>query len=166
MKGLILYYSKYGSCEAVAYKLKEKLNVDCMKYDSFDGNLMTYDYIVLGFSVYAGVLSEQGKSFIKEHKDILLGKPLYLFNTGLTKDEEGVKKIYEDNFDADFLTHVSYYQCLGGCLDFTRMNFMEKSIIKLINKKAQMVEKNQMKSRVDMIDNERIQMFAEKINTK
>lgn len=166
MKGLILYYSKHGACEEIAFKLKEKLNADCIKYDMFAGNLHDYDYIVLGFSVYAGMLSEPGKSFIKDHRDGLLDKALYLFNSGLTKDEEGVNKLYKENFDADFLTHVTYYQCLGGCLDFPNMNFMEKSIIKLINKKANIVEKNQMKSKVDLIDNELIHSFVERIKEK
>lgn len=167
MKGLILYHSKYGACEEIAaFISKEIIDVDdCFNIDHFHGNIETYDFIIIGFSVYAGMLSKQCLTFIKENEKILLKKPLYLFYSGINKESDNVEKVYTENLPTSIKEHATYYDCLGGRLNFPKMKFIEKSLIKMINKKANMVEKSQYHSNVNLIDYERINTFIREIQS-
>lgn len=166
MKGLIVYYSKYGGCEELTRQLQTQLDVDCVNVDMFEHNLNDYDYVIIGFSVYAGMLSSKCKTFIQENKNELLKKPLFMFHAGLSKDKETVDKVYQENFEQDIKEHILYYDCLGGCLPFKKMNFFEKTIIKMLNKGNKMVNKEQMKENVNLIDNDKIKTYVDNVKMK
>lgn len=163
MKGLIVYYSKYGGCEEITRQLQTRLDVDCVNVKSFNQNLNDYDYIIIGFSVYVGMLSSKCKSFIQDNENELLKKPLFMFHAGLSKDKEIVDKVYQENFERDIIDRILYYDCLGGCLPFKKMNFFEKTIIKMINKEKKIVNKEQMKENVNLIDDDKIKTYVDNV---
>lgn len=160
MKGIIIYDSKYGGCEEITKQLQKQLNADCVKVEMFTQKLNNYDYVIIGSGVYAGMLSSKCKSFIQAYKNELLKKPIFMFHAGLSKDKETVDKVYRENFEQDVRDCILYYDCLGGYLHFLKMNFFEKNIIKMINKKERIVTKEQMKENVNLMDYDKIKKFV------
>lgn len=162
MNGLLIYATKYGSCLEISEIIAKQLNIE-MKSAQDKPDCNQYDFIILGCSVYAGVFHKAMKEYINEQETILLTKKVYMFNSGLTKDEASLIKMYTENLSETMYNHLSNKQCLGGRLNFPKMGFFEKNIIKLLNKNAGFVSKEQFKENVDMIDHQAITKFIENI---
>ena len=82
MKTAIIYYSKHGTTERVAYLIGESLNhkVDYISLrERAKPDIRTYDRIILGTSIYAGTPSRIVTEFCKRNRLLLEQKVIGLF---------------------------------------------------------------------------------------
>jgi len=89
-KAVVLYDTKFGNTERLAYTLAEGLKeqgvkVDCVKVDAVDVNkLAEYDLMVVGGPTHAFGISKPMKDFIEKLKNVdLRGKKAFAFDTKL-----------------------------------------------------------------------------------
>ena len=159
MKAVILYRSKYGACKEIGEKIAVELDITAIPLDKFNGDFSEYEIVILGSGVYAGMIDKEMKLLCSQNEQELLGKRVFFYLSGLVKDEDKLKKQWEENLSKEFLEHLTYKDLLGGRINFPQMGFFEKSIIQLINRKEKFVGKEKMKENVDLIDYPRVQKF-------
>lgn len=135
---LVTYASKHGATAEIAEKIREtllrnNLFVDILPMDEVT-NPSPYQAVVLGSAVYVGQWRRSAVRFIKEHKQALTEKQVWIFSSGPTgagdpeallhgwKAPSNVKPIVDQINPRDVAV-------FGGTLDESRMNFFEKWII-------------------------------------
>lgn len=161
MKITIIYGSKYGATKNLANRFGDILSAEV--YDANETiDINDSDIIIFGSSVYAGGLNKSLKVWINSHQEQLYSKRIFLFLCCL-QTEEG-NKVIRENLGEDFFSKLSYIECLGGVIDYSKMNFIEKRIINMINKKAQMFEYDKQTKIYNMVQEKRIQNFLQKVS--
>lgn len=161
MKTLLVYATKYGATKRIAELLQDQVDCSSMEVTSFQGKLDEYDKIILGVSVYAGMLRKEMKEFVKNNLTKLEKKKVYVYISSLNKDE--YKKVLVENLGESIYQTFTYVDGLGGILDFTKMNLIERQILKMINKKSNIIPSIQRDTRAELIDYERISKFVEQV---
>ena len=160
MKIIILYTSKYGTTEAVAVsiaeKLKETKDVELFSLNkNIPLNINEFEMVILGSSVYMGQVSKKMKVFCKEHESVLLQKKIALFVCGMDPDKEIQKKELKDAYPELLQQNAIAAEFLGGAFLFEKMNFFERAIIKKIAKTT---------TSIQQIDWEAVDDFINKLN--
>jgi len=90
MKGIIIYKGKYGATAQYARWLSEELNLPVFSSENSDQeNLLAYDLLVIGTSVYIGKL--QIASWLKDHLPLIRNKKIFLFLGSATPPDENEK---------------------------------------------------------------------------
>lgn len=161
MQAIILYKSKYGASKEAGELIGVKTGAFCTDIGTFCGSLEEYDTVVLGCGVYAGTFPKELKEFCIKNEGALLSRKVFFFATGL--GEGSFEKECQENLSKKLVEHLTYRDKVGSQLNFPRMNMGEKILIKMINKKENYVQKSQMKENVDMLDDAKIQQFAERV---
>ena len=157
MKNVIIYSSKHGFTEKCAEMLKEGLRdgsdlINLKENPKIDLN--NYQVIILGSSVYAGNIQKDMKEFINNNLKVLLEKNTGLFTCNMHKREEAEEQL-KKVFPLELIERSFVVTFFGGGFDFSKMNFIEKQIVKKIVKVTENVEN---------IEQENIKMMQEKIN--
>lgn len=161
MKITIIYGSKYGTTKNLAKHFGEVLSAEV--YEANESvDIHDSDIIILGSSVYAGTLNKSLKVWINSHQQQLQDKRVFLFLCCLQTDEG--KKVIQDNLGEEFISKFSYMECLGGVIDYSKMNFIEKKIINMINKKAHMFSYDKKTKVYNMLQEKRIQGFIQRVS--
>ncbi|MDR0502430.1 MAG: flavodoxin domain-containing protein [Treponema sp.] len=157
MKTIILYATKYGTAEAAARRIADKIddektNAACVIHNLKQNipSLADFDCVIIGSSVYAGMIRKEAKTFLAQNADSLLEKKLGLFLCGIAA--EGEKKYFEDNFSVKLLQAAKAKCFAGGIFDPKKNNAAERFIIKIAAKKTEYT---------DTIDEEKINQFAQ-----
>lgn len=101
------------------------------------------------------------KLWVSTHQKELLDKQVFIFLCGL-QIEEG-NKVIQNNLGKEFFSTLCYVDCLGGVIDYSKMNFIEKKIINMINKKVHMFAYDKQIGVYNMLQENRIQSFIQKI---
>lgn len=155
MKIAIIYYSKHGTTERVAYLIGEKLDnevnyislKDCPKPD-----IGTYDRIILGTSIYAGTPSRKVIQFCHKNQPLLEQKVIGLFICCMNKEQEAEEM---DKAFPEYLQSLAIPKAiLGGEFQFDKMNFIERFLTKKIAK---------VNSSVSRLRYDAIRKFADKV---
>jgi menaquinone-dependent protoporphyrinogen IX oxidase len=131
---LVLYKSKYGSCEKYARWIAEDTGADIFDISSFDTErLCNYDVVVFGGSLYAvGII---GLSVIKRNFDRLRDKKMIVFSVGAsTAHLEVIEEVKNNNFTGEMKEKVEYYH-FRGAFDYKRLNFVDRILMCLLKKK-------------------------------
>jgi menaquinone-dependent protoporphyrinogen oxidase len=172
MKFLILFASKYGAAEKCANLLSEKLNGNVTIINLKENkniNLSDYDKIIVGASIYAGSIQAEVKDFCAANSNLLLSKPFALFLSCMSDGEEEIKSYVERSFSNELINHSTVIDSLGYGFNFSKMNFFEKLIIKMVvkskNKKGESDIKLDGKTNFSAISNKKISEFANKLNS-
>jgi len=133
MRTLIVYATKYGFTKTCADILAKKLgeNVDIYDLNSNLPDLMKYDKVIIGGSIYAGKIRKPVMRFCSDNLDTLKGKKLGLFICGMAKEEDAQKQIVS-SFPEDLLAVCAAKGYFGGECNYEKMNFLEKFIMKKI----------------------------------
>lgn len=152
MKTLILYGTKHGATRQIAQRLAKQIEVAALidlKNDSIPA-LTDYDCVLIGSSIYAGMLRKEAKTFVTQHADELKAKTLGLFLSGMAED--GAQGVLEANYPKDVVAHAKAAALLGCVFDPAKGNFFERFIIRAIAKTS---------AYTDTISDEKIKQFAE-----
>lgn len=171
MKILILFASKYGGTEKCANLLAKKLKGD-VKIINLKENkpvsLSDYDKIIVGTSIYAGNVQTEVKNFCTNNLNLLMSKPFSLFLSCLTDTKPEIQSYIEKSLPQELVNHASVIDSLGSVFDFSKMNFFERQIIKMIgkskNKTGELSIELDGKNNISTISNEKILRFADLVN--
>ncbi|WP_052406631.1 flavodoxin domain-containing protein [Clostridium culturomicium] len=172
MKILIAYTTRYGAAEACAKKLAEELNGECDLVNLKEAKnveISKYDKVILGGSIYAGNSQAELRAFGLEKCDELCKKPLGLYLSCMGFDAASVESYFWATFPGELLDHACAIKSFGGVFDFKKMNFFERTIIKMMgrNESAKKGVKNLLngKEKINTISLSRINKFAKDVNT-
>ena len=151
MKTLILYASKYSAAGELAQCIAQKMDgaLVCNLKQGKIPALADFDCIIIGSSLYAGMIRPEAKKFLLKYADVLSGKKLGLFLSGI--GAEGEKTYFENNFSPDILQKVKVKSFLGGIFDPKKAGVFERLIIKAVAKKS---------AYINIIDDAKIEQFV------
>ena len=156
MKTLILYASKYGAAQEIAKRIGEKLEgaaVCDLKQKQIPA-LPDFDCVIIGSSLYAGMIRKEAKAFLSENAAALRGKTIGLFLSGMDAGGDKEKTYFEANFPPELLQSAKAKTLPGGIYDPKKANFAERAIFKLAAKQT---------AYSDSIDDGKIERFAEEM---
>ena len=152
MKTLILYATKYGAAGEIAQRIAKKIDGAVIHDLKQSGapSLEEFDCVILGGSIYAGMLRKEAKSFIKQNASALCGKNLGLFLCGMDSSSE--RDYFNNNFPAEIIQAAKAMSFLGGIFDPGKVGLMGRLIMKAATKHDKYT---------DTIDNGKIEQFVE-----
>lgn len=131
MRILIAYASKTGSVTSCVERLKASLkglDVTLADLDREAPGLDGYDTVITGASVRFGRLLPAERKFLKENKDALLQKRLYLFLCcGIAHEYEYYREVVFPREIRDAAIERVYF---GGRLSYDGLNFFEKLLVR------------------------------------
>jgi len=153
MKAIILYATKHGATAEIARRIADKIEgATIHNLEQPAPNLADYDCIIVGSAVYAGTFRKESKAFFAQNLEILKGKKLYLFASGMSKSESD--KFFVENVPAELMQVAKASMLLGGMFDPKKANFAERLIMKIVTKQS---------GHIDAIDDDKIETFAEAV---
>ena len=86
MKVLVAYASRTGFTKGIAEFVGEKLRVRGLRVDVGEAdsvrNAAEYDAFVVGSAVYMFHWAKEVKQFVSKNKDLLAGRPVWVFSSG------------------------------------------------------------------------------------
>lgn len=170
-KVAVIYKSKYGSTKKYAGWIAIKLDADLYELsDITSGDLLDYDTIIYGSSLYAGKL--KNINFITKNYEKIRDKNIIIFAVGLLEDSEKTKKnIVDANFSEEFSNKVNLFY-LKGTLDYKNLSLIDKVMmrglkISLESKKLEELDDDSKKllksfySRMDFTDKKLVNPIVE-----
>ncbi|OIJ19420.1 flavodoxin [Anaerobacillus alkalidiazotrophicus] len=157
MKTAIIYATSRGTTEKAANILMNELHSDVTlinlkKEKSI--HLSTYDSVILGSSIHAGMVQGKMKKFININQEELQSKKLGLFICCMY-DGEKAKLQFEMAYPEQLRKNAVATGIFGGEFDFAKMNFLEKFIVKVVDQKA---------SNISTLSQQEIKKFANAFN--
>lgn len=158
MNVLIVYAGKTGTTEKCAKILKALIDDSTLcNLNSETPDLSTYDCIICGGSIRAGVIHKKIKQFIKLNHDVLLKKKcgFFICNCFKKQSEEYLRK----NIPKDLLNKASAASSFGGEMVMEHQKGLDKLIIKAVGKNL----KGDTSTVAMSICSETIQKFADAI---
>ena len=157
MSIIIVFQSRHGSTEKAARELQERLNQNTYIHNlskNKEVDLHKADMVILGASIHAGKIQKRMKRLMEKKKDHLLEKPLALYLCCMETGNKAEQQ-FNDNFPQSLREHAIATGFFGGEFDFTKMNSLEKSMVKKISGISENISK---------FNNEEIAKFAQAIN--
>lgn len=136
MGTLIAYASKYGCTERCAEKLAQSLGEKVDLYNLKSGKFLDisqYNKVIIGSSVYVGKVHKEATDFCARNLVELGNKKVGLFICG-SQEGEALKQELDAAFPQELQSKAAVIECFGGEYTFSKMNFMEKTIVKMIAK--------------------------------
>jgi len=143
MHTLIIYVTRYGCTEYCSEVLARQLGREVKTVNLKKNRLPDlggFDTIIVGGSIHAGRIQGIIKRFCRNYHDCLMQKRLGLF---LCCMEEGdrANEQFAQAFPEDLRNHAVVRGLFGGVIDFQKMNWLEKAIMKKIAKTDQNIMK-------------------------
>ena len=148
MKVVIMYGTKYGFTEKCSFLLAEKIKCPVGVFNltkKETPELSEAEILVVGSSVYAGKINKEVREFLNKNLDIISTKKVALFTCNMNQGE-GAEKQLQTVFPQAIYDHAKAVFSLGGKFDFSKLNFLEKTIIKKISKVSKDVEDLKMEN--------------------
>ena len=143
MKTAIIFASKHGATEKCANILHQKLNNEATlinlkteKNPEIDG----FDAVIIGGAIYAGNLDKRVLKFIELNKPALLTMKLGLFICCMYEGDVR-KQQFNTVYDEELRKHAIAHGQFGGCFDFKKMNFVERTMVRMAAKVKESTEK-------------------------
>lgn len=156
MKSILLYSSKHGATKEVAETLvKEFKGMEFVEASLFKGDIHQYELLIIGSPIYVGKIDKDCLGLLRQIDTTKTKVIIFLLGLDKSKWQESLQQ----NIDIKF-----YYSCfISGKLNFPDMGFMEKTMIKMINKEAKLIDHIDTKKKYDFIDEEEIDMLRKEI---
>lgn len=128
MKTLILFASRYGATEEIAYMLKSAVGGDVTVCNVRDRgvSLEGYDTVIIGSCVYMFKLDKHIKRFLRRNEKVLLQKKLGLYLCCYTTP--GTEGYLEHFFSPALLEHAAAKDILGGKMQYAKMSYVYKQL--------------------------------------
>ena len=130
-----MYATKHGTAGEIAQRIANRMD-GAVVHDLKQNvpPLADFDCIIIGSSVYAGMIRREAKAFLSKNAAILQGKKLGLFLCGL--DSSKKKTYFETNFPPDILQTAKAASFLGGIFDPKKAGIVERFIMKMVSKQS------------------------------
>ena len=140
MKTIILYSSKTGVTEDCAKSLANLLNVqDCFDLSNKAlPSIQDYDQIIMGTSIYAGMVRRPFKKFIAINHSLLMTKKISLFTCGANDKINPIHDLVS-SIPSDVLNHFEHIGYFGWEAREEKLGFFGKFVLKKIQEKENIV---------------------------
>lgn len=138
MKTAIIYASSRGTTEKAAELLKGKIDGEVTLINAKkekEINLENYDSVILGSSIHAGMVQGKIKNLMELNQEQLTTKRIGLFICCMSEGDKALQQ-FEMAYPENLRNQAVATGLFGGEFVFSKMNFFEKIIIKMIDKKA------------------------------
>ena len=152
MKTLVLYATKHGAAAEIARRIASRIDGAAI-HDLKQGGvppLDGFDCVIVGASLYAGMVRKEAKEFVAKNAAVLRGKKLGLFLSGLDGSKE--TEYFDSNFPADILQTAKAANFLGGIFDPKKAGIVGRIVMKAVAKQSEYT---------DNINDGKIAEFAE-----
>lgn len=166
MKTLVVYASKHGCAEKCVNLLKNKLHGEVVTANAAMEavpDVATFDSVIIGGSIYAGRIQKEIKEFCTKNLDLLKQKKVGLFICGMLKGDKAQEQL-KGSFPAELVAASDAMECFGGEVQFHKMNFMEKLIMKMVSKADKSIPAMDKNTNISDISEENIERLAQRIN--
>jgi len=136
MKTIIVYATKHGAAEEVARRIADRIGGAAIyNLKSSDiPSLNDFDCVIIGSSIYAGMIRKEAKVFLSKNTAVLKEKSVGLFLCGLDASQE--KTYFDSNFAPEILQAAKATGFMGGIFDPQKAGFMERFIMKMVAKQS------------------------------
>lgn len=175
MKALVVYGTRGGATGAIADEIGKTLTEQGFEATVRDAkdlkgiDAKSYDLVVVGSSVYAGMWSGKAKRFLKKNQQALASKKVALFSSGLAGSDPAqaaaAKQSIEktaSSFPAIKPVALAYF---GGVVNFDSPNFFARIMANAM--KADFQKKGFDTSKpIDQRDWEAIRQWAKDVAAK
>ncbi|MDA1478018.1 flavodoxin domain-containing protein [Bacillus changyiensis] len=136
MKTLVVFCSNHGTTEKAVKHLVSQLpgeikSID-LKREKIKVDINEFEYVLIGGSIHAGQIQGKLRSFMKNNMEILLHKKLGLFLCCMQEGETAQKQ-FEQAFPKELRKKAIVHGLFGGEFLVTKMNFIEKAIVKKVS---------------------------------
>jgi len=168
MKTLIIYGSKYGATEKCSKVLKDKLDGEVVIVNikkKVIPDMKSFDNIIIGGPIYAGRIQKEIKEFCFKNANTLESKKTGIFVCCMSEGEKAISQL-NDSLPNDLMTRATAKEHFGGGFTFSKMNFFEKFIIRLVSKKDKNTTIIDINKDFLNIHEENINKFAGLMNNK
>jgi menaquinone-dependent protoporphyrinogen oxidase len=131
MKILIAYRTQYGTTRKCAELLGEGLSGDVTVLDLKDqkkAGAAGYDIVLIGGSIYGGLIQREVVSFCGRNREPLLSKEVGLFICCLYQDEKAEEQLLS-SFPQWLLEHAFVRCPLGGALELESLRPMDRFLV-------------------------------------
>lgn len=133
MKTLIVYCSTHGTVKKIAEYIRDSIpETDIIDLESGSfSQLENYDSIIIGASVHMGLLNRHMRQFIHQNEQLLLEKKLGIILCCMHEDLQAQLQ-FENSFPESLRLHATATALPGGELHFSKMNFLQRMIVKKV----------------------------------
>jgi len=156
MKTIILYATKNGAAAEIANRIAGQIE-GAVTHDLKQTPippLTDFDCVIVGSSIYAGMIRKEAKGFLTANTGLLSEKRLGLYISGMSmENEEGVLSTC---FSEDLVKAAKAANVLGGIFDPAKSGFFARLIMKAVTKQS---------GYVCNISDEKIMQFADNMKT-
>lgn len=131
MKTLIAYRTQYGTVRRCAELLCKGLPGDVVLVDLKDqkkAGVTDYDVVLIGGSIYGGLIQREVVSFCGRNREALLQKKVGLFICCLYQDERAEEQL-RSSYPQWLLDHSFARYALGGMLDLEKLKPMDRFLV-------------------------------------
>ena len=128
MKTLILFASRYGATEEIAYMLKSAVGGDVTVRNIRERGITLdgYDTVIIGSCVYMFKLDKHIRHFLRRNEKTLMGKRLGVYLSCYTTP--GTEGYLEHFFSPELLAHAAAKDILGGKMQYEKMSYAYKQL--------------------------------------
>ena len=128
MKTLILFASRYGATEEIAYMLKSAVGGDVTVRNIRERGITLdgYDTVIIGSCVYMFKLDKHIRHFLRRNEKTLMGKRLGVYLCCYTTP--GTEGYLEHFFSPELLAHAAAKDILGGKMQYEKMSYAYKQL--------------------------------------
>ena len=140
MKTLILYATKHGAAREVAQRIANRTE-GAVLHDLKQGDvpsLTDYDCVIIGSSIYAGMIRKEAKTFLTQNAEVLRDKRLGLFLCGMDAKQE--QEYFKVNFSPETLQAAKIACFLGGIFDPKKAGIIGRFIMKAVAKQSEYLD--------------------------
>ncbi len=140
MRVLVAHASKHGSTAAIAREIGTIIStagheVTVLPVERIT-SILQFDAILIGSAVYCGHWLPQGSQFVRENRDVLCARPVWLFSSGPIGDplkpDDGSLSISE----LSDMVFPRGHAIFGGALVKERLSLAERLIAKVVKAPA------------------------------
>ena len=161
MNSIIIYGSQYGTTKMYAEKLSKRTNVKALSFEKID-DINKYNKIIYLGGLYAGGVLGMSKTFKKLND--MNNRKIILVTVGLAdpKNAENINNIrnaIKRQLSKNILEKIKIFHLRGG-IDYSKLNFVHKTLMNLLYKKA----KNLPEEKKTVEDKAIIETYGKKVN--
>ena len=135
MRTAIVFMSKHGTTGKVVNIISEHLIHQ--DYEVFNlrntktPDISKFDFVIIGGSIHIGKVQNNVKQFCINNIDTLLTKKVGLFLCCMEVGEKATEQ-FNNAFPAELRQHAFYTGLMGGECLIDKMNFFERSLVRMV----------------------------------
>ena len=161
MDSIIIYGSQYGTTKMYAEELSKRINVKALSFEKID-DINKYNKIIYLGGLYAGGVLGMSKTFKKLND--MNNRRIILVTVGLAdpKNAENINNIrnaIKRQLSKNILEKIKIFHLRGG-IDYSKLNFVHKTLMNLLYKKA----KNLPEEKKTVEDKAIIETYGKKVS--